>query len=93
MKLVPPRPTFASDMNAHEQELMQQHAAYWAEQFKTGKVLIIGPVMDPKGAWGMAVLECGNQAEAQALADNDPTVKAGLNKIEVVPMHVFLRKQ
>lgn len=71
---------------------MQQHAQYWADQFKTGKVLIIGPVLDPKGAFGMAVVEC-SEAEARAMADNDPSVKAGLNKIEVLPMRVFMRKQ
>ena len=69
------------------------HAAYWADLFKTGKVLIIGPVSDPKGDWGMAVLEVATQAEAQQMADNDPSVKAGVNSVEVVPMRVFLRKQ
>ena len=71
---------------------MQQHAAYWAGQFKSGKVLLIGPVMDPKGAFGMAVLEC-TEAEAQTMANNDPSVTGGLNKIEVMPMRVFMRKQ
>lgn len=72
---------------------MTQHAAYWAELFKTGKVLLIGPVMDPKGAWGMAVLETATQDEAQQMGDNDPSVKAGINKIEISPMQVFLRKE
>jgi len=27
------------------------------------------------------------------MAENDPSVKAGLNKVELSPMHVFLRKQ
>ncbi len=92
LKLVPPRPTFATDMTPHEQELMQQHAAYWADQFKTGKVLILGPVMDPKGVFGIVVVEC-SEAEAHAMADGDPTVKAGLNHFDVMPMHVFLRKK
>jgi uncharacterized protein YciI len=93
LKLIPPRPTFAQDMTPDELATMQKHAAYWAEQFKTGKVLIIGPVMDPKGAWGMAVLETDSLADAQQMADNDPSVKSGLNKVEVSPMQVFLRKQ
>jgi uncharacterized protein YciI len=93
LKLIPPRPTFATDMTPDERALMQKHAAYWAELFKTGKVLIIGPISDPKGAWGMAVLETDLLADAQKMADNDPTVLGGLNKVEVSPMHVFLRKQ
>jgi uncharacterized protein YciI len=93
VKLIPPRPTFPADMTPQEQEIMTQHAAYWAELFKTGEVLLIGPVMDPRGAFGMAVLEVSSEAEAHEMADNDPSVKAGLNKVEVSPMHVFLRKQ
>jgi uncharacterized protein YciI len=93
LKLIPPRPTFATDMTPDERAVMLKHAAYWAELFKTGKVLIIGPISDPKGAWGMAVLETDSLADAQKMADNDPTVIAGINKVEVSPMHVFLRKQ
>jgi len=93
LKLIPPRPTFAVDMTPEEGAVMTKHAAYWAEMFKTGKVLIIGPVLDPKGAWGMAVLEADSLADAQQMANNDPSVKSGLNKVEVSPMRVFLRKQ
>jgi uncharacterized protein YciI len=93
MKLIPPRTTFPGDMTPEEAKLMQQHSDYWAEQFKKGTVLMIGPVLDPKGAWGMAVLETATEEEARALAMNDPSVKAGLNKVEVSPMHVFLMKQ
>ena len=93
LKLIPPRPTFAADMTPEEGAVMQKHAAYWAEIFKTGKVLIIGPVLDPKGVWGMAVLETNSLADAQQMADNDPSVKSGLNKVELSPMQVFLRKQ
>jgi uncharacterized protein YciI len=92
LKLIPPRPTFAQDMTAGERTVMMKHAAYWAEIFKTGKVLIIGPINDPKGAWGMAVLETDSLADAQQMASNDPTVIAGINKVEVSPMQVFLRK-
>jgi uncharacterized protein YciI len=92
LRLTPPRPTFAKDMTPQEEALMEQHAAYWAEQFKTGKVLILGPVDDPKGVFGFMVVQC-TQAEAQAMADGDPTVKAGMNKIDVMSMHVFMRKK
>ena len=93
LKLIPPRTTFAQDMTSDEMAVMQKHAGYWAEMFKTGKVLIIGPVLDLKGEWGMAVLETDSLADAQQMADNDPSVKSGLNKAEVSPMSVFLRKQ
>jgi uncharacterized protein YciI len=93
LKLIPPRPTFATDMTPEEGKLMQQHADYWKSQFATGCVLIIGPVLDPKGAWGMAVLETATEEEARTLAMNDPSVKAGLNRVELSPMRVFLMKK
>jgi uncharacterized protein YciI len=93
MKLIPPRATFVDDITPEEAKLMQQHADYWAEQFKKGTVLIIGPVLDPKGAWGMAVLETATEEEARTLAMNDPTVKAGLNTVELSPMQLFLMKK
>jgi len=93
MKLVPPRATFPADITPDEYKLMQQHADYWAEQFKKGTVLIIGPVLDPKGAFGIAVLETATEEEARTLAMNDPSVRAGLNKVELSPMHVFLMKK
>lgn len=92
LRLTPPRPTFGKDMTPQEEALMKQHAAYWAEQFKTGKVLILGPVDDPKGTFGFMVVQC-SEAEAHAMAEGDPTVKAGMNKIDVMPMHVYMRKK
>jgi uncharacterized protein len=93
MKLVPPRTTFATDMTAEEAKLMQQHEDYWKAQFATGSVLIIGPVLDSKGVFGMAVLETATEEEARTLAMNDPSVKSGLNKVEISPMRVFLMKK
>lgn len=91
-RLLPPRPTFAEDMTPAELTLMQQHAAYWAEQFKTGKVLLLGPVMDPKGAFGIWILQTASEAEARTMIEGDPTIKAGLNHYELAPMHVFLHR-
>jgi len=91
VRMIFPRPTFATDMTPQEHEQMVKHAAYWTEQFKAGKVLLLGPVMDPNGAFGVVVLEC-TEAEAHALADGDPTVKSGMNKVEVMPMRVFMHK-
>jgi uncharacterized protein YciI len=93
LKLIPPRPTFATDMTPEEMKLMQQHADYWASQFPNGIVLLIGPVFHANGSFGMAVLETATEEEARTLANNDPTVKAGLNKVEISPMHVFYIKK
>lgn len=41
----------------------------------------------------MAVLQTETEDEARALAEADPTVKAGLNKVEISPMHIFYMKK
>lgn len=87
-KLIPPRTTFPGDMSAAESALMAEHARYTREQFEAGKILIYGPVMAKGGAFGMAVLEVADEGEAQQFFENDPTVRAGMNRFEVHPMQV-----
>jgi uncharacterized protein len=87
-RLIPPRATFAVDMNDAERSHMQQHVAYIGELFKQGKVLIYGPVMDPAYGFGMAVIEAADEAEARKLLEEDPTVKSGLNGFTLSPMIV-----
>ncbi len=56
LKLNPPRPSFATDMSDEERTIMQKHVAYWAPYVNDGTVIVLGPVMDPKGIYGIAVL-------------------------------------
>lgn len=88
LKLIPPRPTFVQDMTEEERLLMREHTRYTREHFTAGRLLIYGPVMAAGGAFGMAVLEVADEAEAQQFIEGDPTVKAGLNKFEICPMQV-----
>ena len=88
VRLIPPRPTFASDMNAQERGLMQQHVVYFRGLFDQGKVLIFGPVLDPTDNFGMGVLEVDDHAEAERLLAQDPSVLAGLNRFRISAMVV-----
>ena len=88
MKLIPPRPTFAMDMNDGERAIMMQHVAYTRGHFDAGKVLIYGPVLAAEGSFGMGVLEVADESEARNLMENDPSVKAKLNTYEIWPMHL-----
>jgi uncharacterized protein len=87
-KLVPPRPTFAQDMTAEERALMEEHGAYCAREFEAGKLLLYGPVLAPDGAFGVGILEVTDEAEARQFGENDPSVRAGLNRFEIYPMRV-----
>ena len=75
-KLVPPRTRFARDMSADEAALMGRHVAYWKGLIDGGfKVFALGPVSDPAGVFGIAVIEVENEAAALELVRNDPAIR------------------
>jgi uncharacterized protein len=85
-KLIPPRPSFATDMTAAERAVMADHVAYWTRQRDLGSAVGFGPVADPAGTWGVAIVEAYNRQAAQELKANDPAVSSGLATAEVYPM-------
>jgi len=87
-KLIPPRPTFPQDITEHENLLMKEHAVYFQAQFTAGRVLLYGPVMAKDGTFGLAILEVADEAEARHFGENDPSVRAGLNRFEIYPMRL-----
>jgi uncharacterized protein len=88
IRLIPPRPTFANDATPSEQALMQQHLAYWKDLNAKGICEFGGPVLDPKGVYGILVVRANTAEEARTLGEADPSVKSGLNKIEIAEMRV-----
>jgi len=79
-----PRPTFHLDMTAQERSIMERHVAYWSEKAKRGIAIVFGPVMDPKGVYGMGVYQVLDEAEMRELLAHDPA--NGLLEYEVLPM-------
>lgn len=55
-------------------------------------MLIFGPVLDPKGAWGVGILEAENEEAARRLTFDDPAVKAGSHTTEIFLMPQLVRK-
>jgi len=88
IRLIPPRPNFDKDMNESEQKIMEQHFVYLKGLYEKGVCLFAGPVLDPKGVYGVVVIEAASEDEARDLASADPRVKAGVNRIEVAEMRV-----
>ena len=84
LRLLPPRPSFAQDMNTEEKAIMQQHVVYWRKLMAEGKILVYGPVLDPKGAYGLGVVAVNDDEEVKTLMANDPA--NGLNTYEWHPM-------
>jgi uncharacterized protein YciI len=93
VRLIPPRPTFAQDITPDEMKVMKEHFVYWKNLFDKGVCLFGGPVFDPKGSYGVLAIVADTEDEAKAIASADPSVKAGINKIEVAPMHIAFLPQ
>ncbi len=94
-KLLPPRPTFPGDMTPSEAALMQEHGAFWRQQADAGVALVVGPVLDPAGVWGMAVVDVSDAAAAASLTNEDPIVRAGIGfRYDIHPVpQAILRTQ
>jgi uncharacterized protein YciI len=88
IRLIPPRPTFDKDFNEVEGKLMEEHFFYWKELHEKGICQFGGPVLDARGVYGVLAIWATNEDEAHALAAADPSVKAGVNRIEVAEMRV-----
>jgi hypothetical protein len=75
-RLIPPRPSFAKDMTPSEASAMHEHVAYWTELLGKGKAIAFGPVMDPKGPWGVGIVSVSDKKELAELQANDPAIRA-----------------
>ena len=78
-----PRPTFHLDMTTEERTIMNSHVAYWSEKATRGIAIVFGPVMDPKGVYGIGVYQVRDEAEMRNLLEQDPA--NGLLQYEVLP--------
>ena len=79
-----PRPTFHRDMTDDERATMQRHVAYWKKFAEDGTAIVFGPVMDPRGVYGIGVYNVRNEDEFRALLEADPA--KGLLEFEFHPM-------
>ncbi|HZR92489.1 MAG TPA: YciI family protein [Gaiellaceae bacterium] len=85
-KLFSPRPTFPGDMTPEEGATMAAHVSYWTKKAEQGTAVAFGPVHDPAGVWGIAIIEVESAGEAEALRDGDPAVLNGVGRVEIYPM-------
>lgn len=77
-KLTPPRPTFPRDITDAEREVMRQHVAYWSDLVAKGTAILFGPVADPQGGYGVAVVDAADELRVRELTARDPAIESGL---------------
>ena len=55
---------------------MADHSSYWKTQMELNRVVAFGPVFDPKGAYGIAILRLDADMDPSSLTDMDPVIVA-----------------
>jgi len=86
-RLLGPRATFPMDITPAEKALMQAHAEYWKGHMAQGRVVVFGPVLDPRGVWGLGVMRVRDEAELEPLLQADPVIAANCGfSYETLPM-------
>ncbi len=88
LHLIPCRPDFAETMTNEERNIMHQHIGYWTEYMNKGVALVFGPVLDPKGTYGLGIIGVDDEEQLTSFIENDPAGK--INKYEYYPMHAIV---
>lgn len=76
VKLLPPRPSFMTDMTSDEQAIMGAHVGYWTQLLNQGNAVVFGPVADPAEPHGLGVLVVQSEAELAGILAKDPAILA-----------------
>jgi uncharacterized protein YciI len=67
--------------------MMGEHVGYWKKLLDEGTAFAFGPVADPKGVWGVGIVEVEGEAAISALEKGDPAIQSGLGfRYEALPM-------
>ena len=65
---------------------MGEHVRYWHELTGAGTAVVFGPVADPAGAWGLAVVEARSEEDVHGLGNDDHAITSGLATFQVLAM-------
>jgi uncharacterized protein YciI/ketosteroid isomerase-like protein len=70
-------PAWTAERTDRTKAIQEAHMANIMALWKAKKMIVAGPMGDDGDTRGVFVFQAANRAEAQALADSDPAVKAG----------------
>lgn len=66
------RPDFSTTMTEQEREVMMNHIGYLSQYAAKGVAIAFGPVLDPKGVYGVGIYETDSVEQMQEILNNDP---------------------
>ncbi|NHJ40710.1 MAG: hypothetical protein FK731_11820 [Asgard group archaeon] len=89
----PLREDFMINFTKKDEEIMSDHFEYLKDLLTKKKLLLAGPVLNEKKPTGIYIFECSTIEEAQELLNNDPSIKAGIQKIVMLePFRLSLHR-
>lgn len=86
VKLIPPRADFPNTMSEVEKGIMHEHSIFWRELLERGICIVYGPVFETEFTYGIGIVSFNDEINAKEVLGNDPSVKKGLNRIEIFKM-------
>ncbi|MCP1968523.1 YciI family protein [Bradyrhizobium elkanii] len=81
-KFIPPRADFLSTMTADEAKWMKEHGAFLDNLTDQRVVVAHGPVVDPKGGYGVSLWQIADDQDIETITSQDPIVKNGTGHYE-----------
>jgi len=90
----PYRQDFIINSDKEEEKIMLDHFNYLKSLLNQNKICLAGPTLIPEDPFGLVIFETEDAEEARQLLDNDPSVKAGIQKIvDFRPIRLSLIKK
>jgi uncharacterized protein YciI len=79
-------PSWTKESSPAIEKLQAEHLGHLRKMGESGKLLVAGPLSDQpdEGLRGICIYRAGSLAQARALAEADPMVKAGRLRVEVM---------
>jgi uncharacterized protein len=78
-------PKWSAEATPEREKIQSEHMANIRALAKSGKLILAGPFEEDGELRGLFLFKVDSLAEAKALADNDPAVKAGRLRCEIHP--------
>jgi uncharacterized protein YciI len=90
----PYRQDFITNPKETEEKIMSEHFEYLKSLLKQKKLFLAGPTLIPEDPFGIIILITDSEQEARNMLDEDPSVKAGIQKIsDLRPIRLSLTKK
>jgi uncharacterized protein len=82
---------FLARATQDEQEVVQEHGDWLEARYAEGRVVFAGRCYD--GPFGLVVLDVANEEQARRLMEQDPSIRAGVQRADLYPFTTFVARE